>query len=461
MEFSRSIGLIGSILFGTTLISAQQIAGIQSSTQRIFVTSVTPVVGPNGVVGGISVDAAGVVSRAEVTEMQDLARARAAALQKVPTDLEPPTPMRMVSLKRLDRAVEELIELGESPTEEMFFLAGLQRVEYVFLDPKAGDIVLAGPAEGWFLNDRGEVVGRQSGQPVLRLDDLIDAFSMAASDPHQVLTCSIEPTEGGLKRYAELTRRRRIQFNPQTVAAIENAIGPQQVLIEGVKEDSHYARVMVAADFMMKRIAMGFEPSQVNDLPSYLQLLRRQPPAPQMTSPRWWMAAQYDTPLRSPDGLAWQIRGPGIRTLTEDSLLTENGQRVDTKKPNLVAQGWADSMTENFRDLSSKFPVFGELRNCIDLSVTATLIAKRDLWTASGCELHLLHDHSRIRGPIYDVPKQIDSKATFLKARRGWIVSVSGGVEVNAWSFVESFEDSQALDRTRRRALRPSERWWW
>ena len=38
---------------------------------------------------------------------------------------------------------------GRKPTDEMRFLAGLTRVQNIFLYPETGDIVIAGPAEGW------------------------------------------------------------------------------------------------------------------------------------------------------------------------------------------------------------------------------------------------------------------------------------------------------------------------
>ena len=39
--------------------------------------------------------------------------------------------------------------------------------------------MLAGPAEGWQIDDQGHVVGSKSGQPVLQLDDLIVALRTA------------------------------------------------------------------------------------------------------------------------------------------------------------------------------------------------------------------------------------------------------------------------------------------
>ena len=44
--------------------------------------------------------------------------------------------------------------------------------------------------------------------------------------------------------------------------------------VNGVPADSHFARVLVAADYRMKRLAMNFDPSPVNGLPSYLHMIK-------------------------------------------------------------------------------------------------------------------------------------------------------------------------------------------
>ena len=44
--------------------------------------------------------------------------------------------------------------------------------------------------------------------------------------------------------------------------------------IRGVPKDSHFAAVLLAADYRMKRLAMAFERSPVKGLTSYLQMLK-------------------------------------------------------------------------------------------------------------------------------------------------------------------------------------------
>ena len=295
---------------------AQQISGIQSVTQRVFVTSVTPVFGPRGFVGGVSVDAEGVVRRSSVDVWGDLNGKWKDSLRGATESLTQLAATRFVSLRKIDEHVADLVQRGEPLPAEIFFLAGLQRIEYVFVDHEHGDIVLAGPAEGWQISDGGDVVGITTGRPVARLDDLIEALRTAAAARVSAISCSIEPTEAGLQRYARLLNSRRLQFSLAAVRAIEQAMGPQQVLITGVQHDSHFARVMVAADYIMKLLAMGIEPSPVEELPSYLEMLRRRPPrAPDR------LAAVVDdgrlrtaTPLARPACLA----NPGSRTEDND-----------------------------------------------------------------------------------------------------------------------------------------------
>ena len=45
------------------------------------------------------------------------------------------------------------------------------------------------------------------------------------------------------------------------------------ISITGVPASSHFARVMVAADFRMKRLAMNFQPAPMDNMPSFLSRL--------------------------------------------------------------------------------------------------------------------------------------------------------------------------------------------
>lgn len=435
---------------------------VQFSTMRPFVISVTPVIGPDGAIGGVAVDAEGVVRR---QTDEDAARLRAVwrKLHKpVPAEAVREAALRSVSLKRLEAALREAAESGSPLTEEIFFLAGLQRVEYVFVYPDRRDVVLAGPAEGWQMTAAGDVVGVTTGRAVLRLDDLVEALRSGEAARAGGITCSIEPTAEGLERYARVTRSVRRRFSPATVGALQQALGPQRVLLRGVSHDSHFARVMVAADFLMKRLAMGFEAAPLPGMPSYMELLQATPAREPITSPRWWMTTAYEPLMRSDDGLAWRLRGQGVKTLTEEGRLDAQGQRQAVEDANPLAEQWADTMTTNYEALSTQLSAFGQLRNCMDLAVVAALVAKEDLLNRAGCELPLLLDGERLRGEQGNVPRSVESQVALVRGRGGWVVSFSGGVDIAPWPVLERVEVGQ-MERPSYGETAPGAEpsWWW
>jgi hypothetical protein len=330
--------------------------------------------------------------------------------------------------------------------------------------PDERDIVLAGPAEGWTVDAQGNVVGRDSGLPVMQLDDLIVALRTAkAAASGRGISCSIDPTEEGLRRVRPLLASRGLEINEASVSRLEEALGRQQITVTGVPPGSHFARVLVAADFLMKRLGMNFERSPIEGLPSYMEMLQASGARPPRSAmPRWWMAPRYEPLLRDADGLAWQLRGAGVQTLTEEAFLSASGVVKSAAREHSLAKKWADNMTNKYEAISKSLPVFGELRNCIDLAVVAALLTKEDLPGKAGCDLSLLLDEKQIAVAESHVPKTVDSRASFVQRGRDWIMSLSGGVDVDSWSVIKRVETREELVGIRAKAgSRDGQRWWW
>lgn len=66
--------------------------------------------------------------------------------------------LRKISLTRLEKQIQLLQAAGRPLPEEMQVLAGLQRIQYVFVYPDSGDLVLAGPAGDWVVGGDGTVL---------------------------------------------------------------------------------------------------------------------------------------------------------------------------------------------------------------------------------------------------------------------------------------------------------------
>ncbi len=411
-------------------------------------------------VGGVAVDVDGVVSNPEVGELKELQAAWQRGLDEVPGDLQAWADLRFVSVRQLELQMEKAREAGKPRPDEVRFLAGLQRVRYVLVYPERQDIVLAGPAEGWRVDRMGNVVGATTGRPVLTLDDLTVALRVAESSNRTGISCSIDPTPEGLQRLSQIASQLSARGGPQAAARqMEEAVGPQTISVTGVPATSHFARVIVAADFRMKRLAMNFEPAAVDGMPSLLHLAKSRRGGMHNAMPRFWLAPMYDPLRRDPEGLAWELRGQAVRCLTEQEFLNEAGQKQKSGEPDPTSQKWADTFTEKFEELAHEDSSFGALRNVMDLAVIGALLAKERLLERSGLEApNLMRDEPLLE---YRAPRTVPSQASFVKAGRQWIVSVSGGVQIFPWQVADRTEVEPSLADARPQQPTDADDWYW
>lgn len=416
-------------------------------------------------VGGVKIDANGVLDNPDPESRQMLLQQLRQDIKKPAPELARPTELRMVSLKGLEAAIADAVEnnLGHLP-DEIRFLAGLQRIQYVFVYPEEGDIVLAGPGEGWKVRDDAVVVGVTTDRPVIQLDDLLVAFRSAKKAAEMPISCSIDPTEEGRKNLDALIaemQRKRVTFNPAIPEMYAKALGPQQITVTGVPADSHLARVLVAADYRMKRIAMHLDPSPVKSLPSFLQMQQQKKAVSDNMMPRWWLACNYEPLAKAEDGLAWELRGPGVKCMTEDDFVA-NGKVEGSGKSNPVALAWANKMTEVYDELAQKDAVFGELRNVMDLCVVAALIEKEGLLAKAALTLPtIMGAESELHHEPWSAPKTVSTQSSFLKVGREYIITASGGVEVTSWEVADKSAVSAEVAKLRTSHKAPSGKAWW
>ena len=416
-----------------------------------------------GAVGGISIDADGIVRNLDPRAVESLAKERRQVLASGTADRGAATKLRKVSLAKIVAAVQAA-KAGRPLPPDVLFLGGLERITHVFVDTEAHDIILAGPADSLAVDAAGNVVAATSGRPLLQLEDLVVAMRAIDAARAGGIKCSIDPTAEGIARLQALLRTQKtIGQNPDaTLVAMQNAVGPQQVTVGGVPGDSRFARVLVAADYRLKRVGMGLEPSGIPELPSYLSMV---PPGSTSAStlPRFWLEADYEPISRDPDELAWRINGRRMKCLTENDIVDAAGGRTTKAAPDANAKKWCDLMTMNYDRLAGKQPIFGELVNCVDLAVVAALVHGRQLAGRAGLDLAPLLDAKALPLPSYDVPASVPTVAHGLKKGSRWVVSASGGVLFQPWSFAANTAGSADVAETRTAALaaRPADGWWW
>jgi hypothetical protein len=436
-----------------------------------------------GFANGVIVDAQGLLKKVGTrTRDTDLAAARLAAARLAEADsaakarggIRSISPLRKISLTRLEKQVQARTALGREPTEAMRYLAGIHKIKYVFVYPDSRDIVLAGLAGDWTTDREDRVVNRESGRPVLHLDDLVLCLRHAGKESEGGFGCSINPTQTGLARtQAFLTESAKTKLDPSRrdawLARIRESLGRQEIEVFGVAPRTRAAQVMVEADYHMKLVGLGLEEG-VLGVTNYLELLAGASDQANLDVLRWWFTLDYRAIQTTAARDAFLISGPSVKVQSENERLTEEGRRVatgETKGPN---ERFARTFTEHLAELAQKHPVYAELQNVCDLALVAALlkaerVADRVGWRPTSFG----NDGDYEIAARREAPKEVESVVAHRVVNRSRIVAaVSGGVRVDPARYVK--KSAVEVDRygrlaADRAACQPTasdpDAWWW
>lgn len=414
-----------------------------------------------GVVGGVAVNADSVLSRSGQRIDAATVDKISNSLRAADTDIGSVSKLRMVSLKSLDREIKNCIKDNKPIPVEVQFMAGLQRVEYLIVDAENNDLILAGPGEGLKTDAFGNVVGAKSGTPAIHLEDFLTA--MRSSDKArsgQGISVSMDPTAEGVKSLQAYYEK--FQFSPQLVKQVEQAMGEHTITLTGVPKDSRYSQVLVAADHRMKRLAMGLEQSNAQNLPSILEMAKQKNARRMRGAPRMWMECNYESVATDEAESIYELRGQGVKTLTENAMFDEDGKSKVQKKQNKFAEAWADNLTERFEEVSQAEPVFRDLRNLMDLSVIAAIISKNDMLNKMGLKIDAITGDA-VQMPSRPVPSSVPTACSFVNIKGNYVVTASGGVQVDSWAVAGNTKVDAQLAKTSAVALAANDgtSWWW
>lgn len=422
---------------------------------------------------GVRIDAAGTLRVTQTNPLVTMQQLRAAK-QSLPQRLAKPSKLRKISISRLEKAVAERLAAGEMPTPEMVALAGLTKLEYVFCYPESGDIVLAGPAEGFGQDSVGRVVGVETGKPCLLLDDLIVALRAFGpeSDQTNVIGVSIDPTQEGLARMQQTLQRLGSNFRgpadiPVIVNSLRESLGLNEVTITGIPAGTHFAHVLTEADYRMKLIGIGLEVPPV-PMKNYASRLTSV-----MTSSnalvRWYFVPDYEALAVSQDGMAMKLVGQGVKLIGEDELIERDGSRKQSgRATNPASRGYTMEFTKKFPMIADQSPVYGQLRNLIDMTIAAAFIQDRDFYGQAGWNLGVFASEDQLPVQTLPAPRQVETAINAIMKGTRLITPIGGGVKIQpqkALSAENLKSDEDGAIGSQRAVVGsveiPAGQWWW
>lgn len=423
--------------------------------------------------GGVLVDSKGELRLREVNDPggELLKKRKAAAQEALSRDVARSSPLRKVSLNRLEAALAKRLANNERPTPEMRCLAGLTRLTHVFLLPESNDIVFAGPAEGFVWDVAERPIGLESGQPLLELQDLIVAlrtFPPTGNAP-PVIGVSIDPTAEGHDRMNQFL----IQVGTlspgrqkQVAEGIRKALGPSVVSVHGVSPKTHFTQVMLEADYRLKLIAVGALPAPAN-LRSFAARASVQEVAIGSMQ-RFFFEPSYDALRITDDQLALEFVNGGVRVVAgEHSARGADGQVRDINAQGIgSARDFARQVTEKYAEVAKKLPVFDQLRNILDLTVAAAYVREFSYYTRAKWKAEVFGREAALAVELFQAPALVEPGVTYQMRGKFFLFPVGGVVvrPVKVLQDARQHETDGKLSNLRRN-LYPQAiaegNWWW
>ena len=422
---------------------------------------------------GVIIDAQGVLRLQHFPDpggrlvKQRIAQARA----NLNADVAQPSPLRKVSLNRLEAAVRKRLEAGQLPSDEMAFLAGMTRVRYVFYYPDTRDIVLAGPAEGWAADASGRVLGFETGRPVLQLQDLIVALRVFPPGQQKARTilCSIDPTPEGLARLNQFWSSIGRNISPTDTQRIVNgmrtSLGMQDVRIGGISANTHFGQILLECDYRMKLIGIGMERPPVK-MASYVD--RAKPSSSKNALQRWYFVPQDNCARVAADGLGLELVGDVVKLVSENEVVAGDGGRSASGRRNKASELFCRAFTRKYADIAVRLPVFAEMRNVIDLAIVAAFVNQQDFYAQADWRAETFNDERTLPVETYKTPVHVESVCTAVIKGNRLYTPVGGGVTIRPREALRSenlLPDEDGVITATRQSIDikdlPADQWWW
>lgn len=354
------------------------------------------------------------------------------------------TSLRAISLRILEREAENCMN-GTRCGRDVLLMGGLTKIVGYVVDEQNKDIIFFGEA-----NNSG---------PPLYLEDFVLALRNAwfryaelrgNTYYYSYPGCSIDPES---KIIDELQQTSRMIFTADlgnvrsSLERWHSVCGrPQNVRVMGIPFDSHFGKVMVDADYYMKRLADG---SVTLDIDGFMGLtdmtldiardaIEKGMPIPMHVQLNRFEFVPGVNTFVEDVGIAVIEKSP-VKLLTEEEFLTKNRQLVGTGRADPLAEKFAGEFSIKYDAIAKKEPIYAELEGLFRFVALAKLMKAKETMTEAGAGLNYLIDRFPVEntsvqrklpgiGNVKDFRKRIETSKGYREIYL-WLPSC-GGVSI-------------------------------
>lgn len=298
---------------------------------------------------------------------------------------------RAVSLRVLDAT------LKANSSKEALKLCRITRINGFVIDQQGRDIILIGQVD--------------PSSPPLHVDDFVVALRNAHMKYAEVKGntyyysapgCSIDPQSKVMLEMLsvknQLTSASTIEESRRCFEEYQNvARQAQNVRVMGVPFDSHFAKVMVDADYYMKRLTDGSVELEIEGFSS-LWNLRKDNDASNTTAQSWmnrfWFCPAETTYTK--DGDAVLLKDCRVKLLTEQQYVSTQGELYDSGGTDVLAEQYAEMFTRNYDTVATKRPVYRELEELFRMVALAKLMRETSALSKVGLKINHIMEQRKL-----------------------------------------------------------------
>jgi len=302
-----------------------------------------------------------------------------------------------VSLRVLNEKVEQYMASGDCPGF-ILRLCGITKVNGFMIDSggsgQTGDVILVGEAD--------------DSLPPLNLNDLVIAlrnawrkYAKSEGNIYYYLSpgCSIDPTPGVLAELQQVAGRIFRASSSGSLVGIQQwyevCSQPQEVRVMGVPRNTRFAKVIVDADYYMKRLVdgsislgiEGFTNLMDMKLDTAKEIIIRGRSVPAQMNRFWFFPGENK--YSEGDGVVL-IKRCEVKLLTEEEFFTRGGKVSGSGRADPLAKVFGDSFTEKYAEIARKRQIYAEQESLFRLVSLAQAMRYRNALEEAGIDLDYL-----------------------------------------------------------------------
>lgn len=308
---------------------------------------------------------------------------------------------RAISLRVLQ---DQLISSKQNKRQDLIHLAGITNITGYVIDQVNKDVILIGDVD--------------NSQPKLFLEDFILALRNAwwqytdlkgNTQYYSYPGCSIDPVSDVMKKLQDVASK---FYNSSSTEQIENSIeewndicgSQQKVSVLGIPFHTHFAKVMVKADYDMKSLVDGSDSLNIPNFSSLvdmkLNLIKNasrngKSPSISLTSTnRFWYYPGENLYVED-DGVLL-IGKCQVVLLTEEEFVTSTGQTVGTGQSDPLAQRFSQNYSSLYSEIAQLRPIYKELENLFRFVALAKILKFKSVLEEADLSLEYLFNHIEI-----------------------------------------------------------------